>query len=120
MNLTIWHNNSCSTSRNALELLRSKGHKLTIRYYLEDSPTEEELAEALNKMGENPEYIVRKKEKLYQEKYKDKKITPKRWLSILSKNPVLIERPIVISKGKAWLARPFDQWAEEFGGNQNL
>jgi len=50
--------------------------------------------------------IVRKNETLWKEKYRDKKLSGKRLLKILSKNPQLIERPIVIKKDKAIVARP--------------
>ena len=52
------------------------------------------------------EDIVRKGETLYKEKYKGKKISETEWIKILSENPILIERPIVVKGDKAIIARP--------------
>lgn len=114
MKLTIWHNNVCSTSRKALEHLQGQGHEVTIRHYLTEAPSESELAEVLKKLGEDATYILRKKDKVFQEKFADKKLSNQKWIKAMHENPSIIERPIVISDKKSWLARPFDKWAEEF------
>lgn len=114
MEITIWHNQLCSTSRKALQFLEEKGYKITIKLYLSDNPSRSEIQEVVRKMGVKPEAILRKKEKMYQENYKDKELSSDQWYDILERTPILIERPIVISKDKAWLARPFDQWVKEF------
>jgi arsenate reductase len=114
MNLTIWHNNLCSTSRKALDYLENLGYKITIRPYLTEPPSETELEEVLKKLGENATYILRKKDKVFLEKFADINLSSKEWIKAMHNNPSMIERPIVISDKKAWLARPFDKWVEEF------
>ncbi len=114
MNLTIWHNKLCSTSRKALDYLENLSYKITIRPYLTEPPSETELEEVLKKMGEDAQFILRKKDKVFLEKFADKNLSNSEWIKAMHNNPSMIERPIVISKDKAWLARPFDKWAEEF------
>jgi arsenate reductase len=57
-------------------------------------------------LGMKAESLVRKKEHLYKEKYEGKKISEDRWIKILVKNPILIERPIIVKDGKAIIGRP--------------
>ncbi len=114
MKLTIWHNNVCSTSRKALEHLQSQGYDLNIRLYLTDIPSESELKEVLKKLGEEAPFILRRKDKVFLEKFADKKLSNSEWIQAMHENPSIIERPIVISDKKAWLARPFDKWVEKF------
>lgn len=103
----IWHNLRCSKSRGALKILQEKGIPLEERRYLEQPPTVEELDEVLRLLGMVPEDIVRTKEAEYKALgLKDKSLTREQWLQILHEHPRLIERPIVIYKGKAVLARP--------------
>lgn len=104
--VTLFHNNRCSKSREALALLEAEGISPEIRYYLESPPTPEELKALLGKLHMKAEDLVRKNEPLYKEKYEGRKISEARWLKILSENPVLIERPVVIHGRKAVVARP--------------
>lgn len=104
--MKIYHNNRCSTSRATLALIEESGEKPEIIEYLKTPPTEAELKEILEKLGMKASEIVRKKEELYTEKYKGKKISNARWVKILVKNPILIERPIVVRGNKAVLGRP--------------
>ena len=105
--ITIYHKSNCSTSLQALALLK-KNTKDEIRVveYLNAVPTQKELKELVKRLGIKPEQLVRKKEPLYKERYEGKKITSAEWLRILTQNPILIERPIVIKDKKAILCRP--------------
>jgi arsenate reductase len=113
INITIWHNNSCSTSRKILDYLRTKNVNITIRNYQEKPPTLKELSVVLKKMKQKPDYIIRKKEKLFQELFSKKEMTEEEQLQMLHDYPVLIERPIVIMGRKAFLARPFDEFVDK-------
>jgi arsenate reductase len=73
---------------------------------MEIPPTVEELQELLKLLHKKPIEIVRKNEPLWKSKYRDKNLSGKRLLHVLSKNPQLIERPIVIKNDKAIVARP--------------
>jgi len=76
--------------------------------YLVDTPSEKEIKEILKMLGMKAEQLVRKKEPLYKEKYDGKKISNTEWIKILHKNPILIERPIVVKDGKAIIGRPVE------------
>lgn len=109
--LTIWHNKSCSTSRKTLELLQQKTDTITIRDYIKNPPSVAEIKKVLKMMGQKPNYILRKKDKVYLELFADKNLNEEQWLEAMSKHPSIIERPIVIAGEKAYLARPFDVFA---------
>lgn len=106
--ITIYHNNRCSKSRYALELIEKKTKELQVIEYLKTPPSEKELKDILKKLGMKAEDIVRKKEPLYLEKFKGKTLSEDQWIKILSKNPILIERPIVVRGNKAVIARPIE------------
>lgn len=106
--IEIYHNNRCSKSRCALEYLNQQGVEVVVKDYLKNPPTKKELKDVLAKLGIKPLDLIRKKESLFVEKYKDKKFTDAEWLQILVENPVLIERPIVIDGYGAIIARPHD------------
>lgn len=110
--MTIFHNNRCSKSRGALSILKEKGINPDVRYYLEEPPSTTELEGLLKKLKLKAVDLVRKNEPLYKENYKDKEYSEKEWLTILSENPKLIQRPIVINGDKAVIARPIERVEE--------
>jgi len=77
--------------------------------YLVETPSPKEIKEILDMLGMKAEDLVRKKEPLYKEKYEGKKFSNSEWIKILSKNPILIERPIVVKDGKAIIGRPVEK-----------
>ena len=106
MSVVIWHNPSCSKSRQALALLEERGLEPTVRKYLEDPPTAEELRAVLKKMGtEDPHALVRKREKLYGELGVDE-LSASEVITTMAENPKLIERPVVITSKGARIGRP--------------
>lgn len=104
--VTIYHNGECSKSKGALEILQEQGVEFEVRYYLIEPPTIEELKEVLGKLQLNASDIVRTNEPAYLEKYDGKEINEDEWLILLTGNPELIERPIVVNGNKAIVARP--------------
>jgi len=89
-----------------LGLLEKYDKQIEIIEYLKHPPSQNSLKEILAKLGLQAEDIVRKGESLYKEQYKGKQISNSEWIRILSQNPILIERPIVIKGKKAVLGRP--------------
>lgn len=110
--ITIYHNNRCSKSRAALALLKERDLDPEVRFYLKDAPSPTEVKELLEKLDMKAEELIRKKEAIYKENFKGKDFTEDEWIEILSKNPRLIERPIVINGDKAAVGRPVESIEE--------
>lgn len=104
--MIIYYNPRCSKCREAKELLEENKCDFEIRDYLATPPGVKELKELVNKLGCKPIDIVRTKEPLFQEKFAGKKLTGAQVLKVLSENPILIERPIVVDGEKAIVGRP--------------
>lgn len=102
--LIIYHNPRCTKSRETLALIEKE--KPEIVEYLKTPPSATELKALLKKLGLTIQDIIRKKEPLFIEKFKDKKLSDEKWITVLVKNPVLIERPIVVKGNKAVIGRP--------------
>lgn len=106
MEVTIYHNTRCSKSRGACDILAEKKVKVKVKEYLKKPPTEKELKSLLKKLGLKAEDLVRKSEELFENKFSKKKYSETEWIKIMVKNPILIQRPIVVKGDKAIIARP--------------
>ncbi|WP_433255424.1 arsenate reductase family protein [Streptosporangium sp. CA-135522] len=104
---TVWHNPRCSKSRTALAALTESGREVTVRRYLDDPPTSAELSEILDLLGLQPWDITRMGEDRARELgLASAPRERERWIAILAANPVLIQRPIVLTEdGRAVVAR---------------
>ena len=105
-NITIWHNPRCSKSRQALALLDGAGVNLEIVKYLENPPTKTELEAALKKLQISPAKLVRRGEAVFKTLTLSEKSSDQEWLSAMMNNPILIERPIIMSDDQAVIGRP--------------
>ncbi|EKF22682.1 arsenate reductase [Mycolicibacterium hassiacum DSM 44199] len=107
----IYHNPRCSTSRKTLELLRENGIEPKIVEYLKTPPTRDEIAELISDAGIDVRTAVRKKEAVYSElglaDASDDEL-----LDAMAENPILIERPFVVTPKGTRLARPIDKVRE--------
>lgn len=106
--ITIYHNPRCSKSRQTLKAIEDSGEEFEMVTYLTKPPSSSELRDIVDKLGLPINYIIRKNEAIYKEKFKDKEkeISDDDWFKILSENPILIERPIVVKGDQAILGRP--------------
>tara|TARA_Y100000588_G_C13378839_1_gene553944 strand:+ start:86 stop:433 length:348 start_codon:yes stop_codon:yes gene_type:complete len=104
----IYHNPRCSKSRQTLQLLKENNINARIVLYLETPPSATKLKNILKMLNmDDPRQLMRKKEPEYKENnLQDKSLTPQQLIESMTINPRLIERPIVIHKGKAILGRP--------------
>lgn len=107
--IKIYHNNRCSKSRNGLKALEDSGKEFEIIKYLENVPTFNELKKVIDLLGISPIELVRKNESIWKENYKGKELTDDEIISAMTKNPKLIERPIVINGNKAVIGRPIEK-----------
>jgi arsenate reductase len=106
--LTIWHNPRCSKSRTAHEILDEAGVAFEERRYLDDPPTAAELDDVLTALGKEPWEVARTGEAVAKELgLRDLPHDRARWIEVMVANPILIERPIVVTAdGRAALGRP--------------
>lgn len=103
--IKIYHNNSCSKSREALKAITQSGNEFEVINYLEDAPSIAELKIILTKLNIKPFDLVRKTEKIYLENFKNKNLSDEEWIIALHENPILIQRPIVVNGDIAVVAR---------------
>ncbi|PRQ12270.1 arsenate reductase (glutaredoxin) [Corynebacterium sp. 13CS0277] len=110
MSFTILHNPRCSKSRAALAALEDAGETVTIRAYLSDPLTEDELRETLRRGGLTPAEVVRAEEPLAAELGLTADSPAEELLAAMAEHPQLLNRPIVIrdADGRAVLGRPLD------------
>ncbi len=106
--MEYYHNPRCTTSRKALDLLHENGYEPTIRLYLEAPPSIDELTEVVDKLGIPAHELVRKRDKVYKEKFKDQNHSDQVWIRLMTENPSIIERPILINGDRAVIGRPVE------------
>jgi arsenate reductase len=110
MSVTIYHNPRCSKSRQTLALLQEKGIEPEIIEYLSSPPDAATLSDILGKLGLEPRALMRRKEAPYKDlNLADEGKSRDALIQAMVENPILIERPIVLSGGKAALGRPPEQ-----------
>ncbi|HWA30196.1 MAG TPA: arsenate reductase (glutaredoxin) [Rhizomicrobium sp.] len=107
MTVTIYHNPDCGTSRNTLGLIRNSGEEPVIIEYLKTPPTRARLAELIRQMGITPRALLREKGTPYGKlDLGDPKWSDDELLDFMIDNPILINRPIVVTPRGARLCRP--------------
>ena len=110
---TLYHNPRCSTSRQALELLRERGVEPTIVEYLKNPPSRDELRRIAQATGEPLRALLRTKQPEYLEQGLDNPaLTDDQLLDAMLATPVLINRPIVVTPKGARLGRPLERILE--------
>ena len=111
--VTIYHNPKCSTSRNALALLRERGIEPTVIEYLKTPPSRDELKRIAAATSEPLRALVRTKQAEYLEQGLDNPaLSDEQLIDALLATPVLINRPIVVTPKGARLGRPLERILE--------
>ena len=105
MAVTMYHNPRCNTSRKTLAVLREKGVEPVIIEYLKTPPSAAELKKILGQRKMPAAQLVRQKEAAAAG-IDPKALSEDALIAAMVKNPIVIERPIVISGAKAALGRP--------------
>lgn len=104
--ITILHNPRCGKSREGITLLAATGQPFEIKKYLDEPLSEMELKKLINKLGIAPIDLVRQKEKIWIEHYKNQNLSADEIIEAIAAHPILMERPIVITDTKAIIGRP--------------
>ena len=102
----IYHNPRCSKSRETLALLREHGVEPEIVDYLKTPPSAAEVEELLGKLGGEPHALLRKKEEPYARLKLGPKSSRAEVAKAIAKEPVLLERPVVVVGKRAAIGRP--------------
>lgn len=106
-NITIYHNPNCGTSRNTLALIKHQGIEPSVIQYLDNPPDETTLRDLITKMGITPRQLLRVNVAPYAEHGLDNlSLTDDDLIQAMLADPLLINRPIVVSDKGVKLCRP--------------
>ena len=103
--IQIYHNNRCGKSREALKVIVQLQKPFTVIKYLENPLSSQEIEVLLKQLMYKPIDLVRQKERIWIENFKEKNLADQEIINALAENPILIERPIVTFNDKAIIAR---------------
>ncbi len=107
MTVTIYHNPACGTSRNVLGLIRNTGQEPHIIEYLKTPPSRDELVSLIDRMGIPARGLLRRKGTPYDALNLDNPaLTDDALIDAMLAHPILINRPIVVTKLGVALCRP--------------
>jgi len=107
MNVTIYHNPDCGTSRNTLALIRNSGMEPIVINYLQHTPSVKQLSKLITDAGLTVRAAIRTKEKAYLELgLNSLDLTDDQLLAAMLAQPTLINRPFVVTGNGTRLCRP--------------
>jgi len=111
--ITVYHNPNCGTSRATLAIITEAGYAPTVIEYLEQGWTRAQLEALLATMGVGARDILRTKEALVQQLgLNDREVSDEQILDAMVRYPILVNRPIVVTRRGALLARPAERVRE--------
>lgn len=107
IDIVIYHNPDCGTSRNTLAMIRNAGIEPHVVEYLKTPPSKALLASLIQRMGVPARALLREKGTPYSDLgLADPSLTDDQLLDAMMDNPILINRPIVVSPMGVRLCRP--------------
>jgi len=107
VSVTIYHNPACGTSRNTLAMIRASGEEPEVIEYVKNPPSRERLVELITAMGGDVRAVIREKGTPYSELGLDNlNLSNDALIDAMLQHPILINRPIVITKKGVKLCRP--------------
>jgi arsenate reductase len=110
MNVTIYHNPDCGTSRKTLQMIRDSGIEPEVIEYLTSPPSRDTLMNLLARAGLTVRDILREKETIYADLgLQDQSLSEARLLDAIEKHPILMNRPIVSTPLGVRLCRPAEE-----------
>lgn len=109
----IYHNPRCSTSRKVLQALQDHGHQVEVIEYLKQPLGRDALAKLIAEAGLSVREAVRSKEALYTELGLDEaSVDDEALLLAMEANPILMNRPFVVTEKGTRLCRPAERVEE--------
>ena len=113
MDVIIYHNPDCGTSRNTLAMIRNAGIEPHVVEYLKTPPSRAMLKELVARMGISVRDLLREKGTPFAELgLGDPKLTEDQLLDAMMAHPILINRPIVVTPQGVRLCRPSEAVVE--------
>jgi len=110
MTITIYHNPRCSKSRQTLQMLQERSLDIDIVSYLDAPPDAEALDHILTLLDMQPRQLMRRQQQEYKDQgLDDESLSREQLIDAMIATPILIERPIVVTNGKAAIGRPLQQ-----------
>lgn len=110
MSIKIYHNPNCGTSRNTLAMIEASGQTPEVIEYLKTPPTREQLENLIAMMQITPRELLRQKGTPYDALRLDNPaLTDEQLIDAMLAQPILINRPIVVSDKGARLCRPSER-----------
>lgn len=106
MKARIYHNPRCSKSRATLALLEERGVETEVIEYLNDPPSAEEIRALLSMLQIDAASLLRKGESAYRESGLGPEASENELIELMVREPIVIERPIVVAGSKARIGRP--------------
>lgn len=107
MDVIIYHNPACGTSRNTLGLIRNAGVEPHIIEYLKTPPSRAMLKSLIERMGVSVRAVLREKGTPYADlALSDTTLSDDALIDAMMEHPILINRPIVVSPKGVKLSRP--------------
>jgi arsenate reductase len=108
--VTVFHNPACGTSRNVVAAVKEAGYEPTVVEYLKAGWTKAQLKDLLKTMGAKPRDILRDKGTPAEElSLTDPAASDEKILDAMVANPILVNRPIVVTPKGAALCRPSEE-----------
>ncbi len=113
MKYTVLHNARCGKSREAIQFLEANAIDFTIREYLKEPLSFDELQKIISILKINPIDLVRTNETEWKDLFKGKELTDEEIINAMIDYPKLIQRPVIFTNKKGIIGRPFEK-IEEF------
>jgi len=105
--LIIYHNPSCSKSRETLQILENNNLTPTVIEYLDQPPSPQELTKIIEMLGVSARDLLRTNEQIYADaKLDNDTLSGDEIIAAICEHPVLLQRPIVVSGERAVIGRP--------------
>lgn len=110
IDIIIYHNPECGTSRNALAMIRNAGIEPHVIDYLKTPPSRPLLVSLIERMGVSPRDVLREKGTPFADLgLGNTELTDSQLIDAMMDYPILINRPIVVSPIGVKLCRPSEE-----------